>query len=270
MKLETTSADFSDEQKRYLEGFMSGLQVGRVGRSIGVAAGTGAPAGKVDPAIDMKTPVREQVNALSGVAYFRLLAELLKTNPPAAADAPMLKKLAQIGIVPDAIDPADLDEMPLADELPPKLAERLAAEKAKLVAARHPGAFVLGAVIWGETDEIAIAKLERLGALFSTGVAVENLTRPRPLRARLQVLHRRPQAPQLTAQQGPVRPRRPSRLRHVADRLTAAPPRFLAPCPPAFLSCFGSVVLVQAGRRWTGSSSPRPSRPSGCRRACTW
>jgi ferredoxin-nitrite reductase len=49
MKLETTSADFSDEQKRYLEGFMSGLQVGRVGRSIGVAAGTNAPAGKVDP-----------------------------------------------------------------------------------------------------------------------------------------------------------------------------------------------------------------------------
>jgi len=49
MKLETTSADFSDEQKRYLEGFMSGLQVGRVGRSIGIAAGAGAPTGKVDP-----------------------------------------------------------------------------------------------------------------------------------------------------------------------------------------------------------------------------
>ena len=49
MKLETPSADFSDEQKRYLEGFMSGLQVGRVGRSIGVAAGAGAPAGKADP-----------------------------------------------------------------------------------------------------------------------------------------------------------------------------------------------------------------------------
>jgi ferredoxin-nitrite reductase len=47
MKLETVSADFSDEQKRYLEGFMSGLQIGRVGRSIGVAAG--APAGKVGP-----------------------------------------------------------------------------------------------------------------------------------------------------------------------------------------------------------------------------
>jgi ferredoxin-nitrite reductase len=39
MKLETTTADFSDEQKRYLEGFMSGLQVGRV-RGVGLG-GTG-------------------------------------------------------------------------------------------------------------------------------------------------------------------------------------------------------------------------------------
>jgi ferredoxin-nitrite reductase len=38
MKLETTTADFSDEQKRYLEGFMSGIQVGRV-RGVGLASG---------------------------------------------------------------------------------------------------------------------------------------------------------------------------------------------------------------------------------------
>jgi ferredoxin-nitrite reductase len=49
MKLESTSADFSDEQKRYLEGFMSGLQVGRVGRNAGIAGGAAAPAGKADP-----------------------------------------------------------------------------------------------------------------------------------------------------------------------------------------------------------------------------
>ena len=49
MKLETTSADFSDEQKRYLEGFMSGLQVARVGRGIGPTAGPGAPAAASDP-----------------------------------------------------------------------------------------------------------------------------------------------------------------------------------------------------------------------------
>jgi hypothetical protein len=58
------------------------------------------PEAKVDPSIDMKTPVREQVNAMDAAAYFKLLAELLKTNPPATADAPMVAKLAKIGIVP--------------------------------------------------------------------------------------------------------------------------------------------------------------------------
>jgi hypothetical protein len=76
------------------------------------------PAGKVDPAIDMKTAVRDQVNALSGVEYFKLLADLLKTNPPSAADAPMLPKLAEIGVVPgkdfdsSAADPAVLNRVP--------------------------------------------------------------------------------------------------------------------------------------------------------------
>jgi hypothetical protein len=58
------------------------------------------PEGKVDASIDTKTPVRDQVNAMDAAAYFKLLAELLKTNPPAAADAPMVAKLAKVGIVP--------------------------------------------------------------------------------------------------------------------------------------------------------------------------
>jgi ferredoxin-nitrite reductase len=47
MKLEspTTAGDFNDEQKRYLEGFMSGLQVGRVGRNL---VGGAAPAGNAN------------------------------------------------------------------------------------------------------------------------------------------------------------------------------------------------------------------------------
>jgi septum formation protein len=53
--------------------------------------------------------------------------------------------LAQVAITPDAIDPADIDERPLPHELPLRLAERLAAAKTRLVAARHPDAFVLGA-----------------------------------------------------------------------------------------------------------------------------
>src|SRR3984893_13438652 len=35
MKIETLSVDFTDEQKRYLEGFATGLQISRVGRGIG-------------------------------------------------------------------------------------------------------------------------------------------------------------------------------------------------------------------------------------------
>jgi hypothetical protein len=58
------------------------------------------PAGKVDPKIDMKTPVRDQVNRLSAADYFKLLAQLMKDNPPAKADAPMVKKLARLGIIP--------------------------------------------------------------------------------------------------------------------------------------------------------------------------
>ena len=41
MKIETLSVDFTDEQKRYLEGFTTGLQISRVGRGLG-----GAAAGK--------------------------------------------------------------------------------------------------------------------------------------------------------------------------------------------------------------------------------
>src|SRR5215470_12227244 len=58
------------------------------------------PAGTVDPSLDMKTAIREQVNRMDAVSYFNLLAQLMKANPPAAADAPELAKFAQIGLVP--------------------------------------------------------------------------------------------------------------------------------------------------------------------------
>ena len=57
------------------------------------------PPGKVDPSIDMKTAVRDQVNRMDAVAYFTLLAQLMKANPPAAADAPELARFARIGLV---------------------------------------------------------------------------------------------------------------------------------------------------------------------------
>jgi septum formation protein len=63
----------------------------------------------------------------------------------ASASPRRLDLLCQIGIVPDAVDPADLDETPLRDELPPQHALRLAAEKASCVAARHPDSWILAA-----------------------------------------------------------------------------------------------------------------------------
>lgn len=39
MKIDTLSVDFTDEQKRYLEGFTTGLQISRVGRGLGGGAG---------------------------------------------------------------------------------------------------------------------------------------------------------------------------------------------------------------------------------------
>jgi len=63
----------------------------------------------------------------------------------ASASPRRLDLLAQIGVTPDAVDPADIDETPLKGELPSPHAARLARAKAETVAARHPGAFVLAA-----------------------------------------------------------------------------------------------------------------------------
>jgi hypothetical protein len=59
-----------------------------------------APAGVVDPSVDMKTAVRKQVNALGIEAYFTELAKLIKANPPTAQDAPIVARMAKIGLVP--------------------------------------------------------------------------------------------------------------------------------------------------------------------------
>lgn len=70
------------------------------------------PAGIVDPSIDMKTAVRNQVNALSADEYFNLLAKLMKDNPAAAADTAILAKMAKIGIKPgEAFDSTQLGDL---------------------------------------------------------------------------------------------------------------------------------------------------------------
>jgi septum formation protein len=75
------------------------------------------------------------------------------SEPPAAA-APFvlasasprrLELLRQVGLAPDLVDPAEIDEAPLAGETARRLAMRLARAKAAEVAARHPAAYVLAA-----------------------------------------------------------------------------------------------------------------------------
>jgi septum formation protein len=61
----------------------------------------------------------------------------------ASASPRRLDLLAQIGVKPDAVDPADIDETPGKTELPPHYAARVATQKGVAVALRHPEALVL-------------------------------------------------------------------------------------------------------------------------------
>jgi nucleoside triphosphate pyrophosphatase len=56
----------------------------------------------------------------------------------ASASPRRLELLRQIGIEPDAVDPAEIDETDLKGELPPQHARRLAMSKALAVKSRHP------------------------------------------------------------------------------------------------------------------------------------
>ena len=83
------------------------------------------PAGKVDPAIDMKKAVRDQVNGLDAKAYFTLLAELMKTNPPSPDDAPALANFAKIGLVPGQDFDASKLDADFADRIPEVAFDRI-------------------------------------------------------------------------------------------------------------------------------------------------
>jgi septum formation protein len=63
----------------------------------------------------------------------------------ASASPRRVELLGRLGVVPDLVDPADIDEGVKKGERPEPHVGRLAAEKAAVVAARHPGAVVLAA-----------------------------------------------------------------------------------------------------------------------------
>ncbi len=67
------------------------------------------PAGVVNPRQNMDAPVK-QLEAMSTTEFFNALTQLMVKNPARAEDAPALKKLALIGVVPgEKFDLAKLD-----------------------------------------------------------------------------------------------------------------------------------------------------------------
>lgn len=96
-----------------------------------------------------------------------------------------LDLLRQVGLEPDRIAPADVDETPLKGETPRQLAQRLAFAKAEALASFEPDAYVIGAdtvVVLGsrvfgkpEDETAARRMLSRLSGRAHrvlTGVAV--------------------------------------------------------------------------------------------------
>jgi septum formation protein len=103
----------------------------------------------------------------------------------ASASPRRVELLALVGITPDRIEPADIDETPLKGETPPRLAARLAISKARVAAGRAPGAVVLAAApvvavgrrfLEKAADEAEATRFLRLlsgrGHRVLTGVAV--------------------------------------------------------------------------------------------------
>lgn len=63
----------------------------------------------------------------------------------ASASPRRLALLKDIGITPDKVEPADIDETPRKGESPRVHAQRLSIEKGRVIAARYPNALVLSA-----------------------------------------------------------------------------------------------------------------------------
>lgn len=89
----------------------------------------------------------------------------------ASASPRRLALLSQVGIVPDGVVPADVDEAPSARELPRPHVKRLAEAKARAVAVAHADAYVIGAdtvvavgrrILGKATDEAAALRYLKL------------------------------------------------------------------------------------------------------------
>jgi hypothetical protein len=84
----------------------------------------------IDPTVNARTAPVVQVEKLDAVAFFGRLAALMKNNPPAAADKPMIDKLDRLGIEPGR----DFPPAGLALDISQGLSDGVKAARASLAA----------------------------------------------------------------------------------------------------------------------------------------
>jgi hypothetical protein len=81
----------------------------------------------VDPTTDTKSAPVEQVARMDAATFFRRLNALMASNPPSAADAPLLGRLASVGVGPGVVFAGDIPE--------PALEAGVCAARDRLIAA---------------------------------------------------------------------------------------------------------------------------------------
>ena len=108
-------------------GAVNALQDGFVATPLsGWPAGVAPAAVTPDPAIDMRTAPRLQVEAMPGAAYLAYGAELMRVHRPHLTDQPILARMARLGLRPgEPFDAARVDpEVGAAIDAAPAAAQR--------------------------------------------------------------------------------------------------------------------------------------------------
>ncbi len=90
------------------------------------------PLHSVNPAIDMHRSPAEQVATMNGITFFTRLAELLKQNPPPAADRATVEKFKAIGLIPGKSFTANSEQTTKIMNTPAKAFRRIQKELATL------------------------------------------------------------------------------------------------------------------------------------------
>jgi hypothetical protein len=92
--------------------------------------------GKIDPAVDMKTPPKIQVDTMPGGKFFAYAAEVLKLQPPHLTDQPIIALMRRVGIEPGKSFDINKTEPAVKQALEsvPGNAQRLMAWKLKTLA----------------------------------------------------------------------------------------------------------------------------------------